>query len=239
VPEAPSEQKKRRQFELWIETGVVLLVCVAPSLFSSIAAFYQPGRLYQNTFLYHAISSLFHSAVDAALVLFIIWRSRDPLASFGLRRFRFVPDVLGGIGVWAIGRGAVRLVWIILPLIIGHENYRYLLWHQSHPSYPPPSGGQEYALLAVYSLAVGFSEELLGRAYLITRLEELLDSKGLALLVSTVLFACLHVYQGDLGVIGAATFGLVQGIVFLLFRRLGPLVVAHGLQDFVAVMSRA
>jgi hypothetical protein len=65
------------------------------------------------------------------------------------------------------------------------------------------------------------------RGYLIPRLEQLLRSTWIAVLVSTLLFASYHVYQGAASTIIIGAMGLVYAVSFCLFRRLWPLCVAH------------
>ena len=71
-------------------------------------------------------------------------------------------------------------------------------------------------LVLVTCFTNGFAEELVIRGYLLTRLECLLRSTGWAILVTTALFASYHVYQGAIGVVGAAAMGLVYAIAFCL-----------------------
>jgi uncharacterized protein len=46
-----------------------------------------------------------------------------------------------------------------------------------------------------------------------------------------------HLYQGALGVVMALPMGLVFTLVFARTGRLWPLVIAHALLDFVALVS--
>ena len=65
------------------------------------------------------------------------------------------------------------------------------------------------------------------RAYLIPRLERLLKSTCLSIVVSSVLFASYHLYQGLGSAIGQAATGAVWAASFCWARRLWPLWVAH------------
>jgi membrane protease YdiL (CAAX protease family) len=230
-------ETRRRHFELWIEVGVVLLVCVIPWLVDSLASTDRNGSEGYYQFQSYAVTSLFHSVGPIAVVLFIIWRSKEPFARFGLRPFRVLPDVFGAIGIWVVCRISWRLLWIGLWAMLSREHYRDLASQHMNHGYPPPSGTQDYIWLAAMCLAMGAVEELVVRAYLITRFEELIESTVVALLLSTALFACYHGYQGIDGIIGAALFGLIQGIAFCLFRRFAPLALAHALGDFTAILK--
>jgi membrane protease YdiL (CAAX protease family) len=235
MSQVPDDAVRRRHRELWIETIVVLLVCAVPYLFSSMASLYLADYPRHVTFLEHALSSLSHSIESIAVVLFVIWRSRDPFSRFGLQRIRIVPTLLGGVGIWAVAWVVARLVWIALPMVIGRENFLEIARQRFHYTVDDPSGPFEYLILALIALSNGLAEELAMRAYLITRFEELLDNKPIAFLLSTVIFISYHGYQGTWGVIGVAILGVVYASAFCVFRRLAPVALAHALQDFIAV----
>ena len=81
-----------------------------------------------------------------------------------------------------------------------------------------------------YSLSA-FAEEVVTRAYLITRLAVLLRSRGEAVLVAAIVFASYHAYQGAFGTAHAFVFGIVYGVAFLATGRLWPLVIGHALYN--------
>jgi membrane protease YdiL (CAAX protease family) len=174
-------------------------------------------------------------AGQIALVLFIIWRSNDPPSRFGLKPFRIGRDLFGGIVICIGLRVAHYLLWWGLRIVLSRNDYWKLVHSGIGSGSDPPFGAFEFALLAVMCLASGFVQELVMRAYLITRFEELLGSTPIAVLLSTVLFMCYHGYQGTAGVIGVALFGLIQAVIFCLFRRLAPIALAHAVNNFIAI----
>ena len=80
----------------------------------------------------------------------------------------------------------------------------------------------------------GFSEEVIFRGFLITRLTTLFGGAKpavvIAVIIAGVFFGYLHFYnQGYRGFISAAIIGIVFGAMFFLFKRnLWPLVIVHG-----------
>jgi membrane protease YdiL (CAAX protease family) len=224
----PSTPRSTR--DLTIETSVVILVCIVPTLFSSIASLYLQSV--KTPFLYQSLYSMVRSCEWIVLVLFMIFRSGEPLSLFGLKRFRIGPDLFGAIGVYILSRVAYRLLWVVIFFLEQHSLIQ--VSRHSYNSWAPPSGAGAYAILFVSSLSNGFAEEILVRAYLITRFEQLFESTGLALFFTTALFASYHIYQGTSGVISVACFGLVYGSLFCLFRRLWPLALAHAIWDFMS-----
>jgi membrane protease YdiL (CAAX protease family) len=83
----------------------------------------------------------------------------------------------------------------------------------------------------------GFLEEVLVVGYLLLRLRQLELHPVIAIGVSAVLRGSYHLYQGYGGFVGTLVMGVVFAFVFLRWRRLWPLVVAHGLIDTVAIVG--
>lgn len=83
----------------------------------------------------------------------------------------------------------------------------------------------------------GFLEEILVVGYLITRLRQIAIPASVAIGISAVLRGSYHLYQGYGGFAGNVVMGVVFGYVFLRWRRIWPLVIAHGLIDTVAIVG--
>jgi uncharacterized protein len=169
---------------------------------------------------------------ESGPVLYLIWRSRERWSVFGVRRPRWLGDLLLGGVIWATAHGLCYAVvyqyGYLLSVLNGMVPMPEVAFTQA------PRGAAEYALLVLACCANGFNEELLMRGYLLPRFEQLLGSTWKGLLLTTVLFALLHVYQGTYGVVAAAVLGLVYGVAFCWLRRLWPVAIAHALADFVA-----
>lgn len=83
----------------------------------------------------------------------------------------------------------------------------------------------------------GFLEEILVVGYLITRLRQITVGPWVAIAISALLRGSYHLYQGYGGFIGNVAMGIVFGYVFLRWRRIWPLIAAHGLIDTVALVG--
>lgn len=59
--------------------------------------------------------------------------------------------------------------------------------------------------------------------------------RGGVILAFAALFGLAHLYQGWIGVVSTGVQAVVSGLFYLRFRRLGPLVWAHGLFDGIQV----
>lgn len=82
-------------------------------------------------------------------------------------------------------------------------------------------------------------EEVVMVGYLFTRLRQLAWQPWVVLLVSAGIRGSYHLYQGFGGFVGNLIMGLILGLVYLRWRRVGPLVVAHTLLDVVAFVGYA
>ena len=85
----------------------------------------------------------------------------------------------------------------------------------------------------------GLLEEVLVIGYLLTRLERLGMRRDRAIALSAVLRGSYHLYQGFGGFIGNAVMGVIFALLFLRWRRVSPLIVAHTLIDAVAFVGYA
>ncbi len=80
-------------------------------------------------------------------------------------------------------------------------------------------------------------EEVIVVGYLFTRLRQLAWRIPVVIGTSALLRGSYHLYQGFGGFVGNLVMGLVFGLVYLRWRRVGPLVVAHTVLDVVAFIG--
>lgn len=169
----------------------------------------------------------------SALGLFLIFRSGEPPAAFGLTRPNWY-DPFWGVLLW-LGLFLVLLVTgAVVPAdLFGLPN------RPPDSFFPPPRTVLDFTLVAVASCLNGFGEEVVMRAVLQTRLERLMRSAASAVVLTAVLFALYHAYYGVVGAVQCGLVGLIFGIAFRLGKCLWPVAVAHALQDFLPVLWAA
>lgn len=122
--------------------------------------------------------------------------------------------------VASIARGAFELaLQNVLPLV-----------HEEPPAYV------EYSIPAVLLLSVFNSvyEEVFVVGYLITAVERWKGATT-AILLSSAVRASYHVYQGVPEAVGIFVMGVLFGALFVRWRALGPLIVAHAVLDVAAL----
>ncbi len=94
-----------------------------------------------------------------------------------------------------------------------------------------------WPVILLVSVVNPFYEELLVVGYLVRAFERCGLRRAFA--ASVLLRVLYHTYQGPVGVLGSAIVGLLLGGAYLRWRKTWPLVVAHGLMDFVPLMAAA
>ena len=91
-------------------------------------------------------------------------------------------------------------------------------------------GGVVFATL-IFQFLNPFFEELIIRAYLITEVRSLTGSATKAIILSTVLQATYHLYQGAPSAIGHGAAFLIWSIYYARTNRVAPIILAHLYSD--------
>ena len=95
-----------------------------------------------------------------------------------------------------------------------------------------------WAAVVLACLGTGYLEEIYFRHYLLTRLENIIPRTAVRVLFSTALFAFAHIHYGPWGLLNAAVAGLFLSVVFLRYRSLHGIALAHaGYNMFVFFMG--
>lgn len=82
-------------------------------------------------------------------------------------------------------------------------------------------------------------EEVVMIGYLFTRFSQLRWRWPVIVAVSALIRGSYHLYQGFGGFAGNLIMGVTFGLIYLKFRRVGPLIVAHTVLDVVAFVGYA
>ena len=171
--------------------------------------------------------------LSALLALAWAWRSRTPWRDLGfVRPASWMATIAGGI-VFGI---ALKLAMksLVMPLFGApprNEAYQYL----AHNPAALPS------ILYAIVVGAGFGEETLWRGYLFERFAKSIGrhpwAKAVAVVVSSVLFGGVHVFdQGVPGVQQATFVGLIYGTIYAWRGGLPLLMIAHAAFDLTALV---
>lgn len=222
-----------------VEIAVVLLLAVVPDLFRAVAHLVWNDEAPQS-FIYLALWLLVRSAQVSAPLLLIVHYRRGAWSELGVLRPRIFYDSLVGVGTLLFS--VIAVYGCLLPLyyglyfVVGPDAVEWMRGSSNDMFPAPQSTISLVALVPMMLLANGFAEELVTRGYLIPQMEKLTGSTIAAVLVSTLLFAGYHAYQGPFGVLTTGIHGLVYGTVFCWTRRLWPVVLTHAATDLLALV---
>lgn len=96
-----------------------------------------------------------------------------------------------------------------------------------------PRTPAERRMFAGLSVLAGFGEEVVFRGFLLAVLTPALGDVWTALVVSSLAFGVLHVYQGPFGIARTAALGGLLGASVIVDGSLWPAVIVHVLVDLV------
>ncbi|MGC9197761.1 MAG: CPBP family glutamic-type intramembrane protease [Acidobacteriaceae bacterium] len=147
--------------------------------------------------------------LTAIVIAIIFWRSFDSAPSMGLR----TGNLLRSLWIVAV---ALALSSISIGLAI--------FFHTLHCPHRPIPFFKRYAGYAIWS----FVQQLLLQDFFLRRLLRLLPSTGLAALATATIFCIAHLPSPILSVV-TFTLGLASCLLFLNYRNLYPLAVAHAI----------
>ncbi len=133
-----------------------------------------------------------------------------------------------GVATYIVGMIVVTTINLLLRMSPLHLTHR-----SSTVRTMAPQSTAELALWILVSLSAGICEEFVFRGYLQRQLIRWLHATPIATAVVSILFGCLHFYQGLAGVIEITALGTIYGIVAAKQGHLRTVMVAHFLQDVI------
>ncbi|MDR2618568.1 MAG: CPBP family intramembrane metalloprotease [Treponema sp.] len=102
-----------------------------------------------------------------------------------------------------------------------------------------PGEASGWVIMAFSCIGTGYLEESYFRFYFLEKLEETGTCLWVRVLLSVLLFAFCHIYEGPWGVLNAALAGCVLAFLYEKFRSLHGIAWAHGAYNaFVYVIAR-
>lgn len=176
-----------------------------------------------------AIGTILHNLAFLSLIAFFAWKNREAWERFGLTKSGAAREAVVGVWLFVLMTLAASLVEKSLSAL------GVSLPDKALPSFLTPSSPGAYVLALVLVLLVAISEEVLFRGYLILRLTSVTGGRLPAVLISTLIFASGHGYEGISGVVAVFLIGLVLSMVYLWRKSLVAPMVMHFLQDFLGI----
>jgi membrane protease YdiL (CAAX protease family) len=174
------------------------------------------------------IPTLLVQAVLIIALVAVLRKSRGKFADIGFARGDITwSNVLSAV-IFFMG------AWGLMVLIKGSvERSGYL--PQTDFYHLLPANSMEASLWVILSAGAAFSEELIFRGYVITRIRKLTGSFWLGAVLGSAAFSFGHLYQGMAGVLLTFIYGLLFSGLFIARKSVFPCVVAHFMQDVVVL----
>jgi membrane protease YdiL (CAAX protease family) len=174
------------------------------------------------------IGPLVHVALNGvfafALIRFAIRREPDVRRALGLQPMPVGTAIsLGLLGV--AGAYVVESVASALYFLLSRADLKVELAQKER--WTAQLAGIPLAAVLPIAVFVGVYEEVLFRGFLLGRLRVLFKSPLPAVVLSAILFAAGHVYQGALGVVQTSVVGLILGALAVARGSIWPCIVAH------------
>ncbi|HZA05623.1 MAG TPA: CPBP family intramembrane glutamic endopeptidase [Propionibacteriaceae bacterium] len=138
-----------------------------------------------------------------------------------------------------LGLGTLIALGIGVPGLGLYLGARELGWNTTVQASALAENWWTVPVLVLSALQNSLLEEVVMIGYLFTRFGELGWRWPAILLVSAGVRGAYHLYQGFGGLIGNLIMGVIFGLLYLRWKRVGPLVVAHTLLDVAAFVGYA
>ena len=214
---------------LLAETFVVLsLSLLASAAFAVLSLLEAPLRgvrvasVSQSTQLARQVLGSLFGLAPVWLVLYLVRRNGEGVASIGLARDHLRSDVLRGLVLFAVvGLGGIGVYLAAVELGVN----RFVV------PVPPLGHWWTVPVLLLNAAEAALLEEVVVVAFLVTRLRQVGMTAAAAIAASSLLRATYHLYQGWGGFLGNLAMGVIFGLVFVRTRRAWPVVLAHFLLD--------
>lgn len=217
----PTMGRKEQTLEV-----LVFLLLIVPSMVLSLLAFQHE----KATFAFVAVSVMLRDISLVLLILFFLWRNGEPRERIGLTYKH---------GAREIGIGAVLYIPFALLASVVERVFLYVglsVPSSTIPTFLAPKGTADIMLAVVLVIVVAISEEIIFRGYLIRRLSAATRNCALGLILSAVIFAIGHGYEGSAGMATVGMMGIFFALVYLWRKSLVAPITMHFMQDFISIV---
>jgi membrane protease YdiL (CAAX protease family) len=204
----------------------VFLLLIVPSLALSFAPQGQSG----GSFSLVAGATILRDLGLLALILLLLARARESVTTVGWVRARAWREA--GLGLL-----------LSVPLLFGTQVLAAALRAaglsgppSNAPGVTPGNSFGEVLLAFILVVVVAVAEETIFRGYLLLRLTEVLRSRAWAVIISSVVFAIGHGYEGGAATVTIGFTGLALASVYIWRGSLVAPVVMHFVLDLVGIV---
>jgi len=221
-PPSPSLPKIQLIFLLFVLIGYPAL-----SIIMGLSGNTDPARIASRVAQVYLPTLLIQAAMLAVLWT-VLYRSRARFAEIGFARkditlSNIISAIIFFIGAWGlmvIIKGSIERSGYLPEA----DFYRLL-----------PANAFEAGIWAILSVGAAFSEELIFRGFVITRIQLIVGRFWVGAVCGSLAFSLGHLYQGTVGVFLTFLYGLLFSGLFAARKTVFPCVVAHFLQDIIVL----
>ncbi|MGO9326271.1 MAG: CPBP family intramembrane glutamic endopeptidase [Terracidiphilus sp.] len=212
-----------------MELSLVLLVCIANSIITSLDILINGRGSLPNPQNFRWTAGIVHEVAGLLLLGYVLARRRIRITALGLR--------------WSLRDLGMGLV-VAAGALLAYWTGPYLIHLVDHAMYSSVHNGQAMrelfgrpSIMTVpYFLLNPFFEELVVRAYLMTEVRALTGSWALAAALSVIVQFSYHLYYGWEGAVAVSFLFLVFAIYYARTQKATPIIVAHGIFDFLGLV---
>jgi len=219
-----------------LDLGLVLLTALilpilTPLLLRTMVGGADLGDVYPTHGIL-IVSKYLEALQVVALLAYLVYRHKLPPQSFGLQTSRLGTQV---------GWGALTLGGTYAAMLLGLIPVGILIYTMPQTQHDLTERAKFMQVLPVQSMwssvmllvPVAIHEEVLFRGLLVPYLRRLTGGWVLAVALSSLLFASLHITQGWLAVLQILPVGATLAIFYVLSRSLLAVILAHFAFDFL------
>lgn len=206
----------------------MLLLAGVPSFIVGLEGIGDPTTVTTDVGVLALLAAVASAAGLAVMAVYLLWRD-GRLASSGFARRD--PAFVAGYGAlgWVACFLTLLLLAFVATAVYAAAGGDLEALGEGNEDVVALTAGS-LVVAAVLSLTAGVTEEIVFRAYAITRLEEL-GWRRAALVVPGAVFTLLHLYQGVLAVLFIGGITAVLTWLYRWRRSVWPVMVAHALYD--------
>lgn len=181
--------------------------------------------------LAYQLAGIGFALAPAALAIYLLSRTvRRPFAAIGFDHRRPWFDTWAGFAIAAC---------IAIPGLGLYLGARELGFNTQVQAAALADNWWTVPVLVLSAAQNAIVEEVIMIGYLFTRFGQLPWNLPMIIIGSAVIRGSYHLYQGFGGFVGNVIMGVIFGFIYLRWRRVGPLVVAHTLLDVGAFVGYA
>jgi membrane protease YdiL (CAAX protease family) len=225
--------KGQSMWKEWLALFFALPIYVFP-----VIRYLSTGGAFSLRDMFIYTGAICGAEIVAILLLQRFW-IKEKIAAFNLKPATFWKDLLAGI--------LLGVITLVLSFVTRNILAQWLENETVGSMKGLFAGLQSNPALLIWWLGplvlIGVSQEELTRAFTLNRLWKIWPNKTgrwVAVLVSALIFAFAHVFEGATGVIWAAIYGGIMAIYYLRYGRLTPMIVAHYINNvfnFIAILT--